>query len=240
MAAIDDVLARTPVARVPEVLACLNDLQAALGATDGVGCFNALYVRVTAAILDADGSRSFKSPAFVEVLDVSFANLYFAALRAWRSGAAAPGAWAPLFEAHARIDIHPLQFALAGMNAHINRDLPVSLCQTSAATGLPLGRTGDVHDDYESVNPILAQVERQAKDDYFSPLATKLDRAFAGVDDVVATWGIREAREAAWVSAEVLAHLGPASPLGVDYVATMDGVVGFAGRGLLVATAVTP
>ena len=235
--AIDDILARTPVAAVPEVMQCLEDLGVALDAADGIGCFNALYVRVTAAILDADASRSFQSPAFVEALDVHFANLYFAALRAWRTGSGVPGAWAPLFEAHARRDIHPLQFALAGMNAHINRDLPVALCQASAATGLALSRTGGVHDDYESVNPILAQVECQAKDDYFTPLAAKLDRTFDGVDDVVATWGIREAREAAWVSAEVLAHLGAASPLGTDYVATMDGVVGFAGRGLLVSTA---
>jgi hypothetical protein len=238
MTAIDEVLSRAPVARVPEVLQCLKDLEVALDAADGIGCFNALYVRVTAAILQADASRSFKSPAFVEALDVSFANLYFLALRGWRAGSAVPGAWAPLFEAHARRDIHPLQFALAGMNAHINRDLPVALCQASVATGLALSRTGDVHEDYESVNPILAGVEHQAKDDYFTPLAAKLDRAFDGVDDVVATWGIREAREAGWVNAEVLAHLGPASPLGVDYVATLDGVVGFAGRGLLVSTAV--
>src|SRR5579862_1622457 len=184
MTTIDEVLSRAPVARVPDVLQRLKDLDAALDAADGAGCFNALYVRVTAAILDADGSRFFKAPTFVEQLDVSFANLYFAALRAWRTGSGVPGAWAPLFEAHARRDIHPLQFALAGMNAHINRDLPVALCEASAATGLPLGRTGDVHDDYESVNPILAQVERQAKGDYFTPLAAKLDRAFDGVDDV--------------------------------------------------------
>src|SRR5579872_2980611 len=138
MTAIDEVLSRAPVTRVPDVLQCLNDLGAALDATDGIGCFNALYVRVTGAILDADGSRSFKAPAFVEALDVAFANLYFLALRAWRAGSGVPGAWAPLFEAHARRDIHPLQFALAGMNAHINRDLPVALCQASAATGLAL------------------------------------------------------------------------------------------------------
>jgi hypothetical protein len=236
--AFDAVLARTPVATVPEVLDRLNALGLAMDPTDGIACFNALYVRVTSAVLDADTKGTFASPQFVETLDVTFANLYFAGLAAWRAGEGVPGAWAPLFDAHDSRDIHPLQFALAGMNAHINRDLPVALCQTSTETGIALDRAGAAHADYEAVNPILAEVERVAKTDYFGPLAARLDRKFDGVDDVVATWGMREAREAAWIGAEVLSTLGPATPLGRDYVATADRVVGFAGRGLLVKTAV--
>jgi Family of unknown function (DUF5995) len=44
-------------------------------------------------------------------------------------------AWKPLFEARFATGIAPVQFALAGMNAHINRDLSIVVCEACAARG---------------------------------------------------------------------------------------------------------
>ena len=66
-------------------------------------------------------------------LDVTFANLYFAAAEAAGNPAAAPLAWRPLIEQRAVAGIEPVQFALAGMNAHINHDLPLAMVSTCAA-----------------------------------------------------------------------------------------------------------
>ena len=70
------------------------------------------------------------------------------------------------FEARSRRGIAPLQFALAGMNAHINRDLPVALVTTCEELGLELRADSPQHSDYIHVNDVLEQVEAQVKAPY--------------------------------------------------------------------------
>ena len=177
------------------------------------------------------------APRFVADLDVAFANLYFAALRAFAGGSPdTPRAWLPLFEARASAAVAPIQFALSGMNAHINRDLPVAVVETFAALGLPLRADGTPHADYLRVNDVLATTEKQVKDVYLDPLARQLDRAFAGVDDVVAIWSVTAARDAAWTNAEALWHLRALPTVASAYLRTLDRTVGFASRGLLIPT----
>ena len=115
----------------------MSDVVARLGAivdplpeTDGVACFAHLYLEVTRAVQDDLRGRAFSDPSFLAGLDIAFADLFFAALDAYeRDPNGAPKAWVPLLEARSARGIAPLQFALAGMNAHINRDLPVALTQ---------------------------------------------------------------------------------------------------------------
>ena len=108
-----------------------------LSRTDGVACFTRLYLEVTKAVQTELANTTFADPRFLEVLDVAFANLFFDAVRAHeQSPREAPRAWAPLFECRSTRGIAPLQFALAGMNAHINRDLPVALVTTWADAGV--------------------------------------------------------------------------------------------------------
>jgi hypothetical protein len=236
---LDSVLAQPPATRIEDVLARLSAVGDAFDSRDGISCFTRLYARVTTAVMEARASGAFSTPQFLEALDINFANLYFGAIRAWRAGGTGEArAWAPLFDRHDRTDVHPLQFALAGMNAHINRDLPVALVQTFTASGTPMRRPGPEHEDYQRVDDILAQVEKDVKSEYLDPPGIALDRAFAGVDDVIANWGVREARDAAWVNGEALWALRGMGALRDDYLASLDGIVGFAGRGLLVATAV--
>ena len=54
--------------------------------------------------------------------------------------------------------------------------------------------------------------------------------------DVIAMWNVRKARDAAWVNGEVLWSLRDQPELSADYVAALDRMTGFAGRGLLIPT----
>jgi hypothetical protein len=236
MSTLGAILERTPVTTIEDVLQRMQEIDAALPAADGVSCFNKLYLSVTSNILAAEPGGGFNSVPFLSALDVAFGNLYFSALRTLEAGGAPPRAWAPLFAARARTDVAPLQFAFAGMNAHINRDLPVGLVQTFTQLGLELARPGPQADDYDKVNDVLARTEAEIRDVYFTPLAKQLHRALDGVDDRVANWSVGEARRAAWTNAAALWCLRGHPALGADYLESLDGMVGFAGRGLLVPT----
>jgi hypothetical protein len=74
------------------------------------------------------------------------------------------------------------------------------------------------------------------RDTYLTPLAEELHRDLDGVDDLVANFSVREARQAAWTNADALWHLRDHPTLSADYLDALDGLVGFAGRGLLVST----
>jgi hypothetical protein len=232
------ILARTPVATIDDVLAVQAAIGAALPPDDGIACFNKLYLAVTTNVRAAElRGGTFGDVAFLSALDVAFGNLYFAALTALEQGAAVPRAWAPLFAARARTDVAPLQFALAGMNAHINRDLPVGLVSTFTGLGEAMARPSPQATDFDKVNDVLAATEQQIAASYFTPLMKALDRAFDGVDGVIANWSVREARAAAWVNGAALWRLRSEPALASDYLGALDGMVGFAGRGLLVSTA---
>jgi hypothetical protein len=229
-------LANSPARSIEDVLALMSDIQAALPEADGVACFNRLYAAVTIAVNEAKAAASFASPLFLTALDVAFANLYFEALASAEQNLPVPRAWAPLFAARSRPDISPLQFALAGMNAHINRDLPVGLVRTFAALGLPMSRPSAESNDYDKVNGLLAQTEAVMAASYFTPLMAQLHPAWGGADDAFANWSVREARAAAWTNGATLWHLRAWPWLSEEYLDGLDGMVGFAGRGLLIPT----
>jgi hypothetical protein len=237
MSTLTPILAQTPVDTIDDVVARMTAIEQALPPADGIACFNKLYLEVTKNVLANVGQATFADPGFLSRLDVTFANLYFAALRMFDAGdASTPRAWKPLFEARATATIAPIQFALAGMNAHINRDLPVALVETFAAVGIAPSTQSPQHADYERVNGLLAATEKQVKDLYLDELLRKLDVAFEDVDDVVAMWSVGAARDAAWTNAEVMWHLRDLGPIASAWLATLDRTVGFASRGLLTPT----
>lgn len=221
---------------IAAVLARLNAIASGLPATDGVGCFNHLYLEETVAVDTAAGGAGFEDPDFIRALDVVFAGLYFAAVDAAGAGQAVPRSWAPLFAARSDPRIAPIQFALAGMNAHINHDLPLALVSTFEARSLEPGQDSPQHRDYEKINDTIAATEARVKQGFLTGMLGLADEVLGHVDDVVAMWSITEARNAAWTNAEALWALRDHPDLTADYEDALDGTVGFAGRGLLVET----
>jgi hypothetical protein len=221
---------------IADVLERLRAIDAALPTADGVAWFTKLYLRVTEAVAaQVAAGKGFRDPAFLTRLDVAFANLYFDALRAAEHDAASvPKAWVPLFEARATRGIAPIQFALAGMNAHINRDLPLALVTTCEALHVDLDDATAEYADFERVNGLLATAEEQVKAWFATGFVGVVDAALGDVDDHVAMWDVARARDAAWVQALTLWALRALPDLQHRFLDTLDHVVGFAGRGLLV------
>ena len=227
-------LADAPVHSIDEAIALMTAIDNTLPDTDGVKWFNRLYLRVTVSVRDAVHTAQFNDPAFLTTLDVVFANLYFSALAAGSTDISlAPSAWRPLLEARHRTGIDPFQFALAGMNAHINRDLPDGIVRSFVELGGdPI--TGDLRErDFDSVNGILEQVEEQVKTEFNSPIIIVVDHLGGRVDDAVAMWKVRKARSTAWTNAQVLWGLRRIPLLRDRFFRDLDGSVGLIGRGLL-------
>ena len=222
---------------VSEAVARLREIEASAPRTDGVVCFARLYREVTEGVAAQLDAHTFQNNAFVEALDLGFADLFFTAHAAFaKDPGKTPRAWVPLFERRARRDIAPIQFAVAGMNAHINRDLPVALVGTCRSLGLDLRDSSREHADYVRVNALLAKVESRVKQSYltgWTKLADRLLHRAGHVDDVVAMWDVSRARDAAWTNGLALWHLRDEPDLAAQFLLTLDRMVGLAGRGLL-------
>jgi hypothetical protein len=192
---------------------------------DGVACFNGMYLRVTEAVRDE--LPNFERPDFVERLDVLFAEFYFQAFEAAAASAWVSKAWEPLFVRRAERRL-ALQFAITGMNAHINNDLAHALVLTWNELDLVPGRDSAERRDYERVNDILERVENEIKVPLSDELIAGVDTLFGTTDDFLALWSIRRARETAWERARVMRTV-----TGDELDGVFDGIVGFAGNLLL-------
>ena len=229
------ILASTPVRSIEGAIAVMTAIDERLPDNDGVKWFNRLYLRVTVGVADAVSRARFHDVAFLTTLDVVFANLYFSALTAASTNvAAAPSAWRPLLYARHTPGIARIQFALAGMSAHINRDLPDGVVQSFLALGGdPI--TDDLRErDFDSVNDILEQVEQEVRQEFAVGVLGVIDRLGGPVDNAVAMWKVRAARRAAWTNAQVLWALRGVPRLRDRFFTRLDSLVGMTGRGLLV------
>jgi uncharacterized protein DUF5995 len=231
---LEDVLRAPLPDRVPEVAERMRAIEKALPKRDGVRAFTSLYRAVTENVDVRVRPKTFADAPFARWLDVVFANLYFRALRAHVLGPKRPPrAWAPLFEARTRRGVAPIQFALAGMNAHINRDLPLALVATCGARKVIPRRGGPQHADFRRIDDVLAETEARVKTEFAIGLVGWADEALGELDDVLAMWNVRKARAAAWTNAETLWALRDLPLTAGRFALTLDRTVGFAGRGLL-------
>jgi hypothetical protein len=216
------------------VIERMAEIAESLPGEDGVSRFNDLYLEVTRQVLAETRSDTFEDPHFIARLDEVFAELYFAAIDADRSGRAVSRPWVPLFAARRHKRIAPIQFALAGMNAHINHDLALALVRTFEDMQLRPVRRSAQRRDYRRVDEILARVEERVKERFARGLVGAADEALGRLDDVVAMWKVARARDAAWTHAETLWAVRSVPPVRDAFLLTLARTVGFASRGLLV------
>jgi hypothetical protein len=194
---------------------------------DGVACFNGMYLSVTQKVADAL-HVDFERPDFIHRLDVVFAEFYFEAVKAQADHAWCSRAWAPLFELCRERRVLPLQFAVAGMNAHINNDLTFALVQTWHEQGLTGDQDTPEYRDFQKVNGLLEQVEKDIKGPLLDPFVADVDHVLGQVDDKLAMWSVAQARDDAWDRAQELRE----HPDRI-YDAFHDRLIGLAGRLLL-------
>jgi hypothetical protein len=224
----------TPAATMDGVIERMATIDAALPASDGVAYFNRMYRKVTEEVQQARSQERFEKAEFLARLDVVFANIYFEAVRCSITGDEIPSAWAPLFHHRDRLHTHPIQFALAGMNAHINHDLPLAVDTTCREMALRPDDDTPPHRDFMRVNAILGQAEDGVKAWFEDGVMAFVDRAMGRVDDAFTMWSIRAARDLAWDHAKLLWALGDHPELRDAYLSTLTGLVHFAGNGILI------
>ena len=220
-------------ASVEDVIARLHDINDQLEAGDGVRVFNDLYLTVTERLASGIDHGRFGNPPFMSSLDVNFASLWLAAYDA--PAGAAPKPWAPLFESRHNQSVLAIQFALAGMNAHIEHDLPLAVVQTCREHGVS-PETAGVHGDFEAVNDLLADCEAEIRRSFLTDAARAATAEIEPVVHLVNSWKIDSARDVAWVSAEVLWTMRAAEALADRYLATLARTVAMASRCLLTPT----
>jgi hypothetical protein len=206
-----------------------------LPSADGVACFNRMYLGVTQQVKDRLTHGFFDSPAFMEHLDVVFANIYFAALdAAVNEQNSPPPAWAPLLEARSNRSIYPIQFAFAGMNAHINHDLPMAV--VAACVDLATTPTAGTHlADYQKVDGLLDAAEQSVRQSFESSAELAVDRHLQAVEDLVCNWTINSARDLAWGNALLLWELRDDPFLRGLFLGNLAASAALASRLLLVA-----
>ena len=217
---------------IDDVVARLTAIDASLPPRDGVACFNRMYLLVTELVRDRLSAGFFADPAAMTTLDVTFAGLYLAAVDAAAAGQPVPKAWRPLFARRSDSRVLSIQFAVAGMNAHINHDLPVAVVATCEQLG-SAPSAGSFHADYLKVNVLLGQVEGQVRQSFEDAAVRDVDREVAPVLDHVGNWSIDSARDAAWVNADVLWRLRDVPIAAAAFADTLAGTVGLATATLL-------
>jgi hypothetical protein len=198
-----EALAHNPV-DVPGVVAQLADLQpllerAAPGDPDNpVADFNRLYWTITSRILGRLRRGAFADAEFLVLLDVEFAKRYLDALRRWGQPCGdPPEAWKVLFSRLRDRDVRSLPSAAAGVNAHINYDLPFALIATWDKLGS--GPDNDrQHRDYLQVNEVFFKEIPELRRSYLSNWQLCVDRLNGPLDDWYQSRLVEFTRDVAW------------------------------------------
>jgi hypothetical protein len=219
-----------------EALERLRALETALSVTDGVKWFTRLYAEATETVVALLGAGEFRDGEFMGALVVEYVGMYLEALEAGDAGEGVPRAWAPLLSTRRSDLVAPIQFALAGMNAHVNRDLAIGLVAVCERRGVTPEPGTPQHRDFQSISPRLEETQDRVKEWMVTGLLRDLDLAFGRLDDLTVAWSLGRARDAAWLRANVLWTLRGTGALTDQYVLTFDRTAGLTGRLLLVPT----
>jgi Family of unknown function (DUF5995) len=174
-------------------------------ACDHQAVFALAYLRTTQTYRRTSATAGFyDDPGFVNHEDAAFAALYFSAVDHWAAGEVAdvPPAWRIAFGAARARTVSGIGDLLLGMNAHVNRDLPIVLAEIGVVAPDGSSRKRD-HDRIDAmlnqvVEPLVA--EEAARYDPGIELApTPYGVGYTGLMQLLVAW-----REQAWREAEQL------------------------------------
>jgi hypothetical protein len=223
---------------VSDLIDELRSLEAALSSGNGVKWFVRLYREVTEALALELRAGDLEDPVFLELLVLVYGNSVLNVCEDMeRRSQRIARAWAPLFERRHDHRVAPIQFALAGLNAHTNHDVPIGLVHACRSTQIAPDTDGPQYRDYMKMTTLLKRTTESVKKWLVTGALEEVDENFGDVDDAIAMWSLQRGRQAAWTSGEVLWALRDNDALTVAYVSVMDRMTGFAGRGLLLPTA---
>lgn len=213
---------------VARVLERMRTLAAELPAQDGVAVFNRVYLSVTEEVARRIGDGAFQDPAAAGELDVRFAGRYFTAVDAAATGLRPPACWRPLFQLRRHPGVRPLQFALAGINAHIGHDLALAVVDTCRALECEPAR---LEGDFERIGEVLTGLEERIRESLM-PGPDLLDIADP-LTHLAGSWSLEMARDGAWAAARMLWGARRLPEVAEEFAERLDASVGLIGRCLL-------
>ncbi|UQA96549.1 DUF5995 family protein [Streptomyces halobius] len=216
------------VTGVAGVLARMRALDAALDADDGVAVFNRVYLSVTETVARRIGDGAFHDPTAAGELDIRFARRYFGAVDAAAAGLRPPACWRPLFQLRRHPGIRPLQFALAGINAHIGHDLTLAVVDTCRALDC---EPPSLEGDFDRVGDVLTGLEERIRESLM-PGPDVLDIADP-LTHLAGSWSLERARDGAWAAARMLWGVRRLPEVVEEFTERLDAGVGLVGRCLL-------
>ena len=192
---------------IGDVLRTMHAIDGLCEPGDGLKWFNRLYLQVTQEVENRVNTGGFADPAWLALLDVEFARLYFSALRGFLLDDKCSGCWYAMFSVRSDVRIARIQFALAGVNAHINHDLPAAIVATCEASAIPPNHGTTQYRDYTDLNATLDGLIESAKRELHVRLLGDPIPAASSLEDSTAAWGTSAAREQAWNHSEALWQL---------------------------------
>ena len=229
--ALAEIVGRPAPDTIADVIEQMQAIDAVLPDNDGLKWFNKIYLMVTQQVDLNPPGGGWQNPKWLLSLDVVFARYYFGAIRGYLAGTGVPSSWSALFEVRFKIGIDRIQFAVAGMNAHINHDLAQALTDTDAALNVTPAPGGPEHADYEAVNGLLDSLIPATLTMLASDALGVIAQDTGKVGRLLAFWNIRKARDLAWDFAGHLRGLpGFARPFALD---AQDALTGALGRAIL-------
>ena len=211
---------------------------------DALGCdhnaiFALTYLRVTEEYRKTVGGPFFDDTPFVNYEDTVFARYYFAAFDAWAKGRTdqVPPAWRIAFDVARARAVSASGDTLLGINAHVQRDLPLVLY----AIGFVRADGTSRKSDHDRVNVILNRVA----DDIIAEVARRFDPTIddtdlpTKLDDAALFQTLAAWREKAWRNAERLAA-APSAEARELVVAQIESDAAAEARTIAAATAYAP
>ena len=115
-----------------------------------------------------------------------------------------PRVWAVLFGRIAGPDCRPLPSAAAGVNAHINFDLPFALVTTFDHLGSDPVDDSDQHHDYLQINDVFAEAIPELRRGYLDRWQLLIDTMNGDLDDCWQGEMVEYTRNVAWRNAQRL------------------------------------
>lgn len=204
-----------------------------LDTANPVADFNWLYLTITEEILTRLRAGYFADPEFLTMLDVEFAKRYFDALRRWSlPGAGTPEAWQVLFRRLRDLAVRSLPAAAAGVNAHVNYDLPFALVNTWDKLGSGPADHRQ-RQDYLLINEVFFAKIPELRRGYLATWQLLVDRLNGRLDDWCQNSVIEAARNLAWEDGERLWSLRDDEVAFEQVRSTLDRHTAFIGWALL-------
>ncbi|MEU5114015.1 DUF5995 family protein [Streptomyces longwoodensis] len=213
---------------VDTVLSRMRALAATLPARDGVAVFNRVYLAVTQEVDRQLDTGRFADPRAASTLDVRFAERYLSAVDAACCDRRPPACWRPLFQWRRHPGVRPLQFALAGINAHIGHDLALAVVDACHALGC---EPGELEDEFDRVGDLLIALEEHIREELMP--GPDLLQIADPLTHLLGAWSLERAREATWAAARALWALRELPDVAQGFTDRLDAAVGFASRMLL-------